>query len=71
MKMTCNFSARSNRKGDYFHLHVTGEITYDSKEFPTKTALVQGIKEHFANDWSRGSFVYQPSQIIVKTGIKL
>jgi hypothetical protein len=46
-------------------------MTYDSNDYPTKTALVQGIKEYFSEDWSRDSFVYRPDQIVVKTGIKL
>ena len=71
MKKTCNFSAHSNRKGDRFTLSVTCQITYESEDFPTKTDLLQGIKEYFAEDWSRGSFVYYPDQIIVKIGVKL
>ena len=71
MKKTCTFEARSNRKGYHFQLCVKGNMTYDSNDFPTKTALVQGIKEYFSEDWSRGSFTYRPDQIVVKTGIRL
>ena len=71
MKKTCTFEARSHRKGDHFHLCVTGKMTYDSNDYSTKTALVQGIKEYFSDDWSRNSFVYRPDEIAVKTGIKL
>lgn len=70
-KKTCTFEARSNRQGDRFHLCVKGNMTYDPRDFPTKTALVQGIKEYFSEDWSRGNFTYCPDQIVVKTGIRL
>lgn len=63
------FTARSKKGATkFFTFCVEGEIKWPKTENPTKSEIIQQIKEHCAADWTRGPYHFTPNDITVKLG---
>lgn len=63
------FTARSKKGATkFFTLCVTGEIKWPKSENPTRTEIINHIKEQMAEEWTKGSFHFTPADVSVKLG---
>ena len=66
---TIKFSAHSKKGAmKFFTLCVEGTIQYPKTENPTKKEIIDCIKEKMAEEWTRGSYIFTPDDVMVKLG---
>ena len=53
-------------KGGHFQLSAIANVSYDTDNFKSRTEVLDGIKELFAEHFSTPSFNYKKTDIIIK-----
>lgn len=66
---TIKFTAHSKKGATkFFTLCVEGTLQYPKTENPTKSEMINCIKEKMAEEWTAGSFHFTPNDVVVKLG---